>query len=112
MYTNADCLLNKISELNSLIQNKEYDIIAITETFPKFKTNVIDYNSAEWCIKGYNMFHCQDKGLTERGCIIYTNNRLKTFQLDNTNNRFIETVTIGISCSHVPIEVPMRTTLK
>ena len=35
MYTNADSLLNKIGELQALITEKKYDIIDVTEVFPK-----------------------------------------------------------------------------
>ena len=55
MYTNADSLGNKINELKTLINNKQYDIVAITENFPK-QNNEIDYDSTEWCIVGYNIF--------------------------------------------------------
>ena len=108
MYTNADSLLNKLNELKARIKEKQYGIIAITEIFPKFKSVLI--MTVEWCIAGYNMFHCPDKGLSDRGVLIYTNSNLKTFQPTITNNNLIETVNIGkecenknISCSHVLI---------
>ena len=42
MYTNADSLFNKLGELQTLISEKKYDIIAITEIFPKNQN--LDYN--------------------------------------------------------------------
>jgi hypothetical protein len=37
MYTNVDSFMNKRDELRALIQNKSYDVIALTEILPKNK---------------------------------------------------------------------------
>ena len=51
-YTNADCLLNKIDELEILIQVIKPDIIIVTEVFPKnLKVSNIDSN--EYKVKGF-----------------------------------------------------------
>ena len=55
MYTNADCLLNKRDELECMIQEYNFDIIAITEIFPKYSP-ALDYNSIERAVPDYNTF--------------------------------------------------------
>jgi hypothetical protein len=35
MYTNADTLTNKMIEFELLIKEKNYDVVAVTETLPK-----------------------------------------------------------------------------
>jgi hypothetical protein len=73
MYTNADSLFNKLGELQTLISEKKYDIIAITEIFPK-KQN-LDYNDNLWNIPGYTFHYPTQKVFTHftvRGFVIYT----------------------------------------
>jgi hypothetical protein len=42
-------------ELRALIQNKSYDVIALTEILPKNKDQ-FDFSSVEWKMDGYDMF--------------------------------------------------------
>jgi hypothetical protein len=51
-YTNV---MNKRDELRALIQNKSYDVIALTEILPKNKDQ-FDISSVEWKMDGYDMF--------------------------------------------------------
>ena len=39
MYTNTDCLTNKLDELELFLQTEKIDVAAITETLPKNKPN-------------------------------------------------------------------------
>jgi hypothetical protein len=47
--------MNKKDELLNLINDKDYDVIALTEIYPK---NIVDSNGSdiEWKIKGYKEF--------------------------------------------------------
>lgn len=47
--------MNKKDELLNLINDKDYDVIALTEIYPK---NIVDSNVSdiEWKIKGYKEF--------------------------------------------------------
>ena len=54
-YTNADCLQNKIEELEVVISIVDPDIIIVTEIFPKnLKCTNIDNN--EYKIRGFSCF--------------------------------------------------------
>ena len=70
MYTNADSLFNKLGELQTLISEKKYDIIAITEIFPKNQN--LDNNDKLWNMPGYTFHYPTQKVFTARGCVIYT----------------------------------------
>jgi hypothetical protein len=64
VYTNADSLFNKLGELQTLISEKKYDIIAITEIFPKNQN--LDYNDNLWNIPGYTFHYPTQKVFTAR----------------------------------------------
>ena len=51
LYTNVDSFMNKRDELGALIQNKSYDVIALTEILPKNKDQ-FDISSVEWKMDG------------------------------------------------------------
>ena len=81
LYTNADVLtVNKLCELETLIDQSNYDIIAITEIFPKH--SYFDKTIKEkYIIKGYNQFFANE---TERGTAIYVKSNLKASEVENT----------------------------
>ena len=97
MYTNADCLHNKRDELECMIQEYNFDIIAITEIFPKYSTE-LDYNSTEWAVPGYNTFTPSEIVFTKRGCVIYIKNHFNVFQIHREKLQFIEHVSVGVKC--------------
>ena len=82
MYTNADCLTNKRTELYSLLQslNSKPEIIIITEVNNKSIDNKMQ--ESEYNLDGYNIFgnHIGDKYF--RGILIYVDSNLKASQLD------------------------------
>jgi len=93
IYTNVDCLPNKIQELKCFINlpEKVPDIIALTEIKYKNKWHV---NTAELNIDGYNLF---SNNLWEqnRGIIIYVKQDLNCKQVF-LNNSFTEYVLLEI----------------
>ena len=92
LYTNADSLLCKIDELKHIVTIDKYDIIAITEVFPKYSSG-LDYDSPEWCIPGYTAYKPTKKTFTGRCCIIYTRKKkLGTFQIDMMPLKYVEYV--------------------
>ena len=101
MYTNADSLLNKRTELTSLIDNYNHrpDVIAIVEVKPKNKSNL---NLSEFSIPGYAMFSNIDVKNTT-GIIIYVDKTLTSNGLD-LNNNFRESVIIKIKSADIPGE--------
>ena len=79
LYTNADCLTNKLQELKvriSLYATKP-QIISITEVKHKHKWN---YNLSELNIEGYNMF-TNDFNQDTRGIITYVSNVINCKQI-------------------------------
>ena len=82
--------------MKHIITINKYDIIAITEVFPKYSID-LDYDSPEWCILGYNVYKPLKKIFTGRGCIIYTSEKLKTFQTEMLPVQHVEYVQIGIA---------------
>jgi exonuclease III len=69
LYTNVDCLTNKMDELNVYIKEKNYDIIGITEVKPK--NHRYDLKIGEIQIEGYTMFTCNIENKNGRGICIY-----------------------------------------
>ena len=51
MYTNVDSFMNKRDEPRAPIQNKSYDVIALTEILLKNKDQ-FDISSVEWKMGG------------------------------------------------------------
>ena len=94
MHTNADNLFNKMGELQALITEKQYDIIAVTEVFPK--SQQLDYNDPELQLDGYTIFHPIKKVFTGRGSIIYIKGTLKAYQIESQETEFIEFMQTGI----------------
>ena len=95
MYTNVDSFMNKRDELRALIQNKSYDVIALTEILLKNKDQ-FDISSVEWKMDGYDMFISPPNVFTKRGCLMYTKEGLNALQLDSKIYQFVEYVQLGI----------------
>ena len=51
IYTNADVLTNKLEELQSIIQQEDADIVAITEVLPK--NMIFPVEEFEFELQGY-----------------------------------------------------------
>ena len=71
IYTNADCLTNKISELRLQVKNHNPQIVGITEVKPKnFRYQLSD---SEIALAGYELFGSNLQNKTGRSVHIYTN---------------------------------------
>jgi hypothetical protein len=83
LYTNADSLLNKTTELLALITDQNPDIIGVTEVVPKnAATPVIE---AEITLEGYECFHNLVKA--KRGVCLYVRKSLDPIAHDDLCNR-------------------------
>ena len=71
-YTNANSIVNKMSEFRERVNTGVYDIIGITETW----TNE-SINDAELNIDGYNMYRKDRSKLRGGGLILYINSLLR-----------------------------------
>jgi len=72
LYTNANSVLNKMTELRERIHLEEIDLIGITESWAN------DYvNDAELYIEGFNMFRKDRNKIKGGGLLLYVNARLK-----------------------------------
>ena len=69
LYTNADCLSNKIEELRNIVKNSKPLIIAVTETKPKHQRYTL--TPAELAIEKYEMFYTPLDSTEGRGCMMY-----------------------------------------
>lgn len=69
LYTNADCLRNKLSELILLLESLKHKpkIIAITEFKDKCNKNVL---VQEFSIPGYSLY-CNDISSLSRGVLLW-----------------------------------------
>ena len=85
-YINADCLLNKIGELEVLISIENPDIIIVTEVFTKnLKSANIDRN--EFKIHGFSCYTCPVSD-SSKGVAIYIRDTIKAdycYSLNKTN---------------------------
>ncbi|MES9884550.1 MAG: reverse transcriptase family protein [Sedimenticola sp.] len=95
MYTNADCLTNKIEELSGTATIENVDIIIVTETLPKNRLNC-DIAEIELQISGYTLFGPQISDYTGRGIGIYLKEGLASIQLITTQYTNIEVTSVGI----------------
>ena len=94
-YTNADNLMNKLDELKVRTYDTNYDIIIITEVYPKFGDSR-DIQNVELQIKGYNLY-CSRVEKNSRGVIIYVKEVIRSDQnLVLTNYEFNESVWVNI----------------
>jgi exonuclease III len=74
--------MNKKDELLNLINDKDYDVIALTEIYPK---NIVDSNVSdiEWKIKGYKEFISRSDIATRRGCLVYVKEEIDTIEIES-----------------------------
>ena len=95
MYTNVDCFFNKRSEILLLLDEKNPDIIALTEYLPKNRGEV---TTAEMGIPGYTIFVNKSP---RRGVAIYTKHKLNAKECDDLNNdEFHESVRCDFKDAH------------
>ena len=82
MYTNADCLSNKKTDLSMLLQTLDYipDLIIITEVNPK--NMVKGLQESEFNMQGYNLFSLNIGKEKCRGIIVYVNMFLLAVEID------------------------------
>ena len=78
IYTNADCLMNKLQELKETVNDQSPHIIAITEVKPKnarYKAT-----ETELKIQGYEIFFSPPG--SNRGCVIYVKSSLNPIPIN------------------------------
>ena len=94
-YTNADNLLNKINELKVRLQLKPFDVLVVTEVYPKTgKSDEIQLS--ELHIEGFNIYRSNVEGHS-RGVVIYVSDHISSnIVLDLTNHQFSESVWVEI----------------
>ena len=76
LYTNADSLMNKRDELETLISINKYDIVVITEVLPKTRISST-ISETEFHINGYRMFTTELSSHKGRGIITYVKTEKK-----------------------------------
>lgn len=81
VYTNADCLTNKLTALEECIELNKPDIIAVTELKPKNST--FPLSSSTFNMDNYQFFHNIDS--IGRGIGIYTHNSLRAIEVTLTS---------------------------
>ena len=80
LYTNADCLINKMSELKLHVKNSKPKIIGITEVKPKhFRYNL---QNCELAIENYEMFSSNISNNIGRGASLYIHEFIQAVQVD------------------------------
>ena len=99
LYTNADCLGNKMEELLTVLEETKPDVVAITEFLAKNRTQSTT-SGAVWHIQGYTTFIPNLENYDGRGCVIYTKESLEAFEVEVKGINKTEHITIGICCSN------------
>ena len=80
LYTNADCLINKMPELKLHVKNSKPKIIGITEVKPKhFRYNL---QNCELAIENYEMFSSNISNNIGRGASLYIHESIQAVQVD------------------------------
>ena len=95
LYTNADSLMNKRDELETLISINKYDIIVITDLLPKNRISST-ISETEFHINGYRMFNTELSPDKVRGIITYVKTEIKATALNLPNFQHIEATGIKI----------------
>lgn len=81
MYTNADSIANKWSELETLVYIHQPDIIGITEIFPK------DFELSSYVLKGFQqIMNRKYTDKSNRGAIIFVRDGLEVKSFEKLNN--------------------------
>eukprot|EP00112_Aurelia_sp_Birch-Aquarium-sp1_P016644 Seg3791.4 transcript_id=Seg3791.4/GoldUCD/mRNA.D3Y31 product="hypothetical protein" protein_id=Seg3791.4/GoldUCD/D3Y31 len=86
IYFNADSLLNKIAELETLVAEQDPDIIAITETLPKNCEDPVQ--ESELSINGYDI-HYNTLKQGSRGVSLYTKKSLNCLEVNKKNGTIL-----------------------
>jgi hypothetical protein len=86
IYSNADCLTNKRSELKAFLSSLIYkpDIIVITEINSKSLVNKMC--DSEFSMNGFTLYSKNVGKLNARGILIYCNNSLQSCEVEIVNN--------------------------
>jgi hypothetical protein len=94
-YTNADSLPNKLGELKTRIQerDKKYDLIAITEIYPKNCRYLP--GKAELQLEGFDLLMGESKMKSTRGTAMYINKDLNAEEVKFEDN-FEESIWVNI----------------
>ena len=79
IYTNADSLSNKMTELKTLVKYEKPHIIAVTEVKPK---NFKEILKADFILKDYEIHESNVLNRVGRGIIIYVHNSLQVNDVD------------------------------
>ncbi|MEW8545341.1 MAG: reverse transcriptase family protein, partial [Candidatus Thiodiazotropha sp.] len=94
-YTNADNLMNKLDELRVRSSDSNFDVMVVTEVYPKFGDSR-DILPPELQIKGYNMYMSKVES-NSRGIIIYIRETIRSdLNLTLTNFDFNESVWVNL----------------
>ena len=93
LYTNSDSLRNKLNELNVMAQDKNANVIFVTEAMPK--NFLDDFNpKVELNLENYNLYLNTNP---KRGIVCYTTKSLKANSINITNCKLIESNFIEIN---------------
>lgn len=94
-YTNADNLMNKLDELRVRASDSNFDVMVITEVYPKFGDSR-EILPAELQIKGYSQYMSKVEN-SSRGIIIYVKETFRSdLNLTFTNFDFNESVWVNL----------------
>ncbi|PKU41683.1 mitochondrial fission process protein 1 [Limosa lapponica baueri] len=80
IYTNARSMGNKQEELEAIVQQKNYDIVAITETWWE------DLHNWSAAINGYRLFRRDRQGRRGGGVAFYVRDIFECLELNNGND--------------------------
>ncbi len=91
LYTNTDCLTNKMSELKNIIEMSQQQplVIGITEVKPKNHRYTIE--KSELKLEEYDMHPCNISNETGRGIVLYTHKDIRATEY-KLKSDFIESV--------------------
>ena len=87
IYSNVDCLTNKIDEISLYLNKHQIDVAFITETNPKNNSNTDDENrnkNLNIIIEGYKCEECP----SGRGVCIFYKENIEIFRHDNIDSIF------------------------
>ena len=89
MYTNSDCLTNKMPELERLVSLNSVDVIAVSETLPKNKQSDINYT---FHLTGYQTYQVNDG----RGVCLFIKEHLEATRLEDDEKLFSPNVFVKV----------------
>jgi len=106
LYTNANSIVNKMSELRDRVNNGAYDIVGITETWASESIN-----DAELTIDGYNMYRKDRTKSRGGGLILYISSTIRAgINEAMTKSEFDESLwcNVELSCKKVLVGLCYR----